>query len=194
MLDFGLLLPTLKREKVIFNLKLDNIHDDFGDYCEEKKPNGLIDKLVEGYPAGLSGSFCSDACLCKADKTNFPDKAPYNTMKTSENGASAIVNCPTNPVKDIKKSILSFLGWMEEQWDCSGLCEKENWFYYSDVNRGEPKGPCKDDILDYVDKWYIIGYALIILSAIITFFGAISSLFYTCCGAATEDKQPENRV
>lgn len=167
----------------------DNIRDDFNDYCANEAPHDFIEKLARAYPDNIETMFCSNNCKCKADRGNFPTAGGYQDMVIDEeNGASTVVNCPRNPVSEVKTTILSFIGWMEEKWDCSGLCTVHKYYYYSDVNNGKPWRACKDDMLDYVDKWYYGVYALVIASAIIVFLGSISSLLYICCGGNDEEK------
>eukprot|EP00826_Nyctotherus_ovalis_P019094 TRINITY_DN15830_c0_g1_i12.p1 TRINITY_DN15830_c0_g1~~TRINITY_DN15830_c0_g1_i12.p1 ORF type:complete len:275 (+),score=76.83 TRINITY_DN15830_c0_g1_i12:64-888(+) len=165
-----------------------NIRDDFNDYCAGESPHNFIDKLARAYPENIETYFCSNACVCKADKGNFPTAGGYDDMRVDDVGASTVVNCPDNPVKNVKTTILSFIGWMEDKWSCSGLCRVHKYYYYSDVNKGQPVKACKGDMLDYVDKWYIGAYVLVIISAIFTFFGSISSLLYICCGGKEEEK------
>ena len=182
-------MVILRKAKVDCILILANIKDDFDAYCSGERASNFIGRLSRAYPENLDTFFCSNACPCRADKGNFPTAGDYDHMKVHEDGASMVVDCPRNPVRDVKKVILSFIGWMEERWQCSGLCTVQKYYYYSDVNNGQPIRACKENMLDYINRWYMGTYALVIISAVIIFLGSISSLFYICCGGERKDEK-----
>ena len=133
------------------NSLIESFNNDFESFCAGNEANGFIQQLANAYPSSMSSYFCSHDCPCKADKDNFHDSAIYLTAEFSSNGATTVLNCPTNPVSSVKATILSLLGFLEEELDCSGLCKKEKWYYFSDVNRGPPPTKCKDKLLDNVN-------------------------------------------
>lgn len=132
-----------------------NIHDDIGAICNGEKKNTFINDLEKVYKDDLEGVFCTNACPCKGDKSKFP--ADYASAVMNPNTGSSIVSeCANNPVEDNKKTILSFLGWLEEEKDCSGICTPQRWYYFSDVNRGVPPKACKDPLLDFIDSRFFV--------------------------------------
>lgn len=147
--------------------------DDFKRYCKkEKRPKSLkraiIDDLAEAYPEDISSKFCATICPCKANILNFPTYAPYATMITNPNGASKITDCMDNPIKTVKSSIIDLLKWAEEEFDCSGFCITESWYFHSDVNRGVPSQRCWDEMENYFTKWLTSLYLLLPLHIIIS--------------------------
>lgn len=100
----------------------------------------------------MGSYFCSNACPCKATRTSFPPTGDYIAAVFSLTGASTVNKCPTNPVSSVQQTVLSFLGFMEEELSCSGICKKEKWYYYSDVNRGAPADKCQDKLNEKIDS------------------------------------------
>ncbi len=41
------------------------------------------------------------------------------------------------------KDVYGYLGDVEEEFDCSGVCTKKGIYYFSDVTRGQPTDSCK---------------------------------------------------
>lgn len=128
----------------------DNIHSDVDAICAGNNKNTFINDLNNVYRNNV-GAFCTAACPCKADADKFTG-AEYAGMQRAANGATVIANCPNNPVSGVKSGTLSFLGWLEEKKDCSGICDRRIYYYFSDVNRGVPGKACKEPLLDYLDS------------------------------------------
>lgn len=42
--------------------------------------------------------------------------------------------------------IMDFLGDIEKEDECSGICDKKDLYYFSNLNKGIPKKECKDAI------------------------------------------------
>jgi hypothetical protein len=124
------------------------IHKDVDKVCDDQDTSGFIQDLKEVYDKSLDTYFCVPACQCKTVQSKFPGY----TMSINTGGVSAISKCATNPVKNTKKLILTFLSWLEEEEDCSGLCKAEKYYYFSDVDRGIPPKACKEPLLDYIDS------------------------------------------
>lgn len=58
------------------------------------------------------------------------------------------------------------LKWVEESFDCSGLCIPRDLFMFSDVNNGEPKGSCMTELNDWVSENFLTyGIVSIILGS-----------------------------
>ncbi len=136
---------------------LDEIHKQFSEFCEAGRPNRFLPELEAVYRPGMSSFFCSESCPCKADRDSFPSTADYlGTQMNSSSGASTIRNCPPSAytASSARDSVLALVGMMEEQFECSGICTRERWFYFSDVNRGPPKSRCAPKLLDYIDCMY----------------------------------------
>lgn len=143
---FWVAFAFLKRGK-------NNIHSDIEKVCStEEGKKGFIQDLNNVFTADLERAFCTDACPCKADEAKFPGVA-YDTAEfDAVNGYSVVSKCPDNPVAKQKNAWLSFLGWLEEEKDCSGICTKGKWYYFSDVNRGIPPKACRGPLVDYLDS------------------------------------------
>ena len=161
--------------------------------CNSGRAAGFFGELQKAYPPNLSSFFCSGSCPCKASRANFPPTAEYATADFRAVGASMVTQCPNSPytTSAVKKAIFGFLGMLEEEFRCSGICTFEKWYYFSDVNRGAPLYQCKTKLMDYIDgmclhsdrriEWYSIIYGVVITCGIITLLAAISAFLHACC-------------
>eukprot|EP00826_Nyctotherus_ovalis_P011477 TRINITY_DN12989_c0_g1_i23.p1 TRINITY_DN12989_c0_g1~~TRINITY_DN12989_c0_g1_i23.p1 ORF type:complete len:239 (-),score=62.01 TRINITY_DN12989_c0_g1_i23:292-1008(-) len=128
-----------------------NIHEDFFEVCNGQKDTGLMADLNRVYRDDLSSIFCTIRCPCNLDKTRVPATIDYTYAEVSIDGAKTISECEDDPTAKHSRTIRSFIGWMEEKLECSGVCTLDVWYYFSDVNRGKPPYRCGDKLLDYVD-------------------------------------------
>lgn len=133
-----------------------NMHDDIEAICRGEDKSDFIRDLDKIYDNNLNTVFCTAQCRCKADPAKFTGPEYTGALFDQNNGASLIADCGNNPIKDEKKTLLSFLGWLEEEMDCSGICTKQRFYYFSDVNRGPPPKECKMSILDYLDSKFFM--------------------------------------
>lgn len=65
-------------------------------------------------------------------------------------GASAVFGSDADAGLDKYKRYLEYLGKIEEDYNCSGICAKQGIYYFSDVNKGFPESSCKQKIKDEV--------------------------------------------
>lgn len=63
------------------------------------------------------------------------------------------------------KQYIPLLKFLEERFDCSGICIPANTFLFSDINKGKPIGNCREKVWDW-SSWITLNFALITL-----FFG-----------------------
>lgn len=129
-----------------------NVSTDFEKVCDKTGKDCFIQDLNNVYKKSLATTFCTSSCKCKTDSTKFQGSDYANAEYDSTSGASKVSECPTNPVSLTKKGTIDFLKWLEEEKDCSGVCEQEKWYYFSDVNRGPPKKKCREPLKDYLDS------------------------------------------
>jgi len=168
-----------------------NVHMQFDKYCYFEETEGFVGELALAYPKNLASFFCSADCPCQGIKTNFPSTADYGNMEIREIGATTIMNCENKVfVREPKTVIMSLLGELEQEYECSGICTKEKWYYYSDVNRGVPKTRCLNPILNFIDgifpflnpvDWFSVIYGITIAFAIITLSAAVAPITYIFC-------------
>ena len=73
-----------------------------------------------------------------------------------------------------------FLEYIEDKWECAGLCKSPKFYVFSDINKGKPKAGCLPEVeewfWDLLDNMYII---LIII--VIVLILAIMFSFTLCC-------------
>lgn len=151
------------------------------DLCNNRVASGLAAKLQKAYPSYLPTKFCSAECPCASDTTRFPSTAEYTSAAFSPIGAQNIYQCPNKIYTDEpNKEATGFLGELENRFECSGLCTREKWFYFSNVNRGAPLYSCQDTILSYILEKFIMAYGIILTCAVIMFFAPTPAIVFLC--------------
>ena len=69
------------------------------------------------------------------------------------------------------KQYLSLLTWIENSFDCSGLCTQQQFYLFSDINRGQPKNGRLPQLHDWVENNFLIyGIVGIIVGVFIVLF------------------------
>lgn len=62
--------------------------------------------------------------------------------------------------KDKVVGLIDYFGKIESEFECSGVCTKKDWYYFSDITKGLPPNSCKDDIKNKVLKYDVGNYGL----------------------------------
>jgi hypothetical protein len=166
----------------IFLKKKTDFENQVLDLCNNRVASGLAAKLQKAYHNKLPTQFCSKVCPCASEASRFPASSEYTSAVFNSTGAQNVYQCP----KDIyngdspKKEATGFLGELENRFECSGLCTREKWFYFSNVNRGAPLYSCQDTILSYISEKFIMAYGIILTCAVIMFFAPTPAIVYIC--------------
>jgi len=152
------------------------------DLCNNRVASGLAATLQKAYANNLPTQFCSKECPCASEASRFPSSSEYVSAVFDPEGAQNVYQCP----KDIyngnnpRKEATGFLGELENRFECSGLCTREKWFYFSNVNRGAPLYSCQDTILSYISEKFIMAYGIILTCAVIMFFAPVPAIVFIC--------------
>eukprot|EP00826_Nyctotherus_ovalis_P063929 TRINITY_DN9372_c0_g1_i5.p2 TRINITY_DN9372_c0_g1~~TRINITY_DN9372_c0_g1_i5.p2 ORF type:complete len:215 (-),score=29.72 TRINITY_DN9372_c0_g1_i5:13-657(-) len=150
--------------------------------CNNHVASGLAATLQKAYTNNLPTQFCSEECPCASHSARFPPDSEYTSAVFKPTGAQNIYQCP----KDVyggdrpKKEATGFLAELENRFECSGLCTREKWFYFSDVNRGAPLYSCQETVLKYISEKFIMAYGIILTCAVIMFFAPAPALVFIC--------------
>jgi hypothetical protein len=77
--------------------------------------------------------------------------------------------------------------WIEEEFDCSGLCTEVDYYLFSDINRGDPDDDCMSALKDWASEM------LLLFGIITVIFGtwlivAMVVSYCLCCNTRTENK------
>ena len=105
--------------------------------------------------------------------------------ENTDNNAD-ILACKKWPKTVFKKlnqfnEILGILGEIEAEYDCSGVCTKQNIYYFSDTREGEPDDSCKDSIKNKYIQSKVTNYGIgFIVMALFIFLPWILN-FVLCC-------------
>lgn len=83
------------------------------------------------------------------------------------------------------KTYLPMIKWIEEQFDCSGLCIKRKVYLFSDVDNGEPSGSCRKELNDWVQENFMtVGILGIVFGSYI-----LLTLLFSCTLCCCQKKQ-----
>lgn len=158
-----------------------NLDDELDSFCKNQVASKFTSKLQNAYPTNLATSFCTDNCPCASTKDKFPS-AEYTSSVFKATGASNIMDCPKSLyAKDAPAdSTIKFLRTLEKKYECSGLCTREKWFYFNDVNIGPPLYPCQESVMDYLSERFARVYGIVLTCAIITFFAPVPAIVLMC--------------
>ena len=158
---------------------------DLNNVCSGKKDvTGLVQKLNAIYEPGLSDNFCTLNCPCDVDNPDF-NTLEYTNMIKSNDGVKVVNKCnnyaslyPNGvPPSD---SLISIMTYLEDKMNCSGVCNSEKYYMFSDVNKGIPSDGCRNEIIKYVGKYfYVVAVASIVLA--LFYLMAIISGGCLCC-------------
>ena len=69
----------------------------------------------------------TDSEVSNDEKDNYEENKDSNQASLSDNQAAAKMQI-----------FLNYLGKVETQYECSGVCEKKKIYYFSDINNGVP--------------------------------------------------------
>ena len=150
-------------------------------YCRNHISDKFMDSLQKAYPGYLPTTFCSENCQCASDPTRFPRTVEYSSAIFNNSGAKNLLQCPNNVYNDEpKREVFGLLETLELRYECSGVCSREKWFYFSDVNQGAPLYSCQLGILNYINEKFILIYGLIMTSGLVMFFAPIPTVVLMC--------------
>lgn len=134
---------------------------------------------ADNYAMNASKYLCSPSCPCNVD----PASTWLNASKLTVNstGAVKLQDCPNFRQAFTKFSELFIpLELIEKQFKCAGICEKNDFFIFSNINAFEPKEACASKMLDFFISYSKkIGAATVII-ALLLFLTILASLCLCC--------------
>ena len=88
---------------------------------------------------------------------------------------------------------IPLITWIEEKFECSGLCTNQSLLMFSDVNNGEPNGACYDDLKAWANKNFInYGVISIVLGSFQLFVLSFASSL--CCCPKAHILEPDKKI
>ena len=194
------------------------------DICDDGNSDQWVEDLDAAYnpqkaaesPIPITAFICGLDCPCKADKAKFvsaQDKnhsGIYAAMNTLDTGARAISECPAygDSIPEVSDRIKALAGYLEDTFDCAGLCERAPFYLFSTVGNGVPEKGCKDGLIEFIEgNIYYIIYIYIYINSVDKFrlilIAAICSAIFTlivficscalCCVERQQDKKKTPR-
>jgi len=145
------------------------------DLCNVDKDFADISKIYQK----SKDLFCSEECPCNLN--NSYDEYEADNFIISNKGANSVQECPNLEsffTKEEQKSFYS-LNSLENVYECSGICEENPIFMFSDINKGQPRDMCTNSIFKMLFNLYIlIGSVFIVNSFILLIFSINSAFIY----------------
>jgi hypothetical protein len=165
---------------IVIFVRMNEIGDTLSDR-DSCRDNDFYEEADDDVIAG-SRIFCTAACPCQIDSDtdldNMPPGAFYGGSATSVPecpctegmilsaplaGLPAGTPISAGDCKVIRESLIDtlldgkdeyfdLLEWMEEKFDCSGLCTEMDYYLFSDINRGNPDDNCRDAVNDWLQE------------------------------------------
>ncbi len=118
---------------------------------------------------------CSERCACNLMDFEGIDNKKLNI---SSQGACKIQDCPfTN--EDFKKEIEVFkdLEALENNYNCGGICERTDFYIFTDINKKKPKFSCIYGIFRNLFLFYILTGSVFMVNSFILLMFSINSAF-----------------
>eukprot|EP00828_Plagiopyla_frontata_P048944 TRINITY_DN9565_c0_g1_i2.p3 TRINITY_DN9565_c0_g1~~TRINITY_DN9565_c0_g1_i2.p3 ORF type:complete len:187 (-),score=35.99 TRINITY_DN9565_c0_g1_i2:91-651(-) len=97
---------------------------------------------------------CSDDCFCKANEDwllEYLNDRPITRRYSETSGSTNVQNCANynKIIGDGYDDILNSMKWIEENLNCSGICQTSPFYIFSNVNsQFQPTQPCLNAIKD----------------------------------------------
>jgi hypothetical protein len=64
------------------------------------------------------------------------------------------------------RDYMPVLTWIENTFDCSGLCTPQELYLFSDINNGKPKNSCLTEVNDWAQKYFLVAGVIAIIFGI----------------------------
>lgn len=120
---------------------------------------------------GAQQLFCQDErCVCKI--TDF-GKFPAATLKklhyySQTSGYTSVIQCPDfQKYMEVYNRYSDFLQILSSNFGCSGLCQQEDIFFFSNVNDGQVKHNCLHQLKSFFGvyslKYQIVSWAMALI-------------------------------
>eukprot|EP00827_Trimyema_finlayi_P004480 TRINITY_DN447_c0_g1_i1.p2 TRINITY_DN447_c0_g1~~TRINITY_DN447_c0_g1_i1.p2 ORF type:complete len:272 (-),score=72.30 TRINITY_DN447_c0_g1_i1:159-974(-) len=131
---------------------------------------------AENFSLNAQKILCQNDCPCKSGKIT----TTIAGLITSDQGKTRIQNCDIYKTQaDLKqyKGIASSMKFIEEEFNCAGICTASNVYLFSNVNDGKPTVSCSKKIKDKFTKYQkYIGYVSLAIG-IFFFLASCASCF-----------------
>ena len=118
---------------------------------------------------------CSERCACNLIDFEEIDNKKLNI---SSEGAKKIQDCPfINEDFKEKTGVFGDLEALESNYNCGGICERTDFFIFSDINKKKPKFSCIYEIFRSLFLFYILSGSVFIVNSFILLMFSINSFF-----------------
>lgn len=146
---------------------------------------GSADNVMECDPCELASTYSADEQVQLIIWAN-------ETLNIDLNGTNCSISSSTfesNYFSNKEISYFPLLTWIEEKFDCSGLCTQHKLLMFSDVNVAKPEKACYSSLNNWAKRNFL-NYGII--SIVLGTFQLIiiSFAFALCCCSKTANLQP----
>jgi len=125
---------------------------------------------------------CSLACPCAANSTSnwIPGNLAFNV-----NGSINVQGCPN--YNNSGGDNVGVMQYLEETFNCEGVCTQSQYYTFSNINRGQPTDDCAQKLMDVLLKYSKEIGAVTITIAVVLFLIMVLS----CCLCCHPKKKEE---
>ena len=81
---------------------------------------------------------------------------------------------------DQQTRYIEFIQWMEQEFECSGMCNQQEVFLFSDVTGGKPNGPCYHKLRVWARKSFLSFAILALIFGIFQVAISAAGAYYIC--------------
>lgn len=153
-------------------------------YDEDGCTKGVFKDLQDASNAAAE-NYCTDVCACDADSSIVNTTG----LVTDVDGATSVDKCGnwSDFATDDMDTNKDYFKWMEEKFECSGICDVHQTYLWVDINtEPQPDDACIQQFLDYMkNEGQIYGGSLVAGGVIFILLGVFG--FCMCCKAKNED-------
>lgn len=80
---------------------------------------------------------------------------------------------------DQQAKYIEFIQWMEQEFQCSGMCNEQEMFLFSDVTSGKPSGPCYQKLKVWATKSFLAFGILALIFGTFQVAISVAGTYYT---------------
>ncbi|KAL4461637.1 hypothetical protein ABPG74_016261 [Tetrahymena malaccensis] len=102
--------------------------------------------------------FCTQLCKCYVQNVQDFPASTFNNKSVATNpndGTTQIQECPYAKQETQYDQYLSLVQFLENKFECSGICDPVPYYVFTDINRGPPvyTQGCKQRVQDFFEKY-----------------------------------------
>lgn len=141
-------------------------------------------QTLDNYATEGNRLLCSGACPCGANSTTTW-VITNSSLDTISGGPVKVQDCPNYNYSN--NNDVNVMKYLEEKFDCAGVCTTSTYYVFSDLNRGQPTDECSQKLMDTLLKYSKqIGAVTIVIAVVLLLI-----MVFSCCLCCHPNKKSE---